>query len=202
LSGVAEIVDGDTLRVGATTVRLSGIDAPEVGQACERRAGRPWRCDEAATDMLAELADLQRIECDVEGSDQYGRMIATCFVDGENLNAALVEAGLAWAFVRYADTFVAAEAAARRAQLGVWRDGSTPTPPWEYRANRWARAAAASPREGCPIKGNISARGEKIYHTPWSPWYERTTIDTRAGERFFCDEAEAIAAGWRPARSR
>ena len=27
-------------------------------------------------------------------------------------------------------------------------------------------------------------------------------IDTAKGERWFCDEAEAIAADWRPARSR
>ena len=54
-----------------------------------------------------------------------------------------------------------------------------------------------------PIKGNVSARsGERIYHTPWSVSYERTVLDESKGERWFCDEAETIAAGWRPARSR
>ncbi len=75
--------------------------------------------------------------------------------------------------------------------------------PWTYRENRWARAATASPRPGCPIKGNISVgSGEHIYHTPWSANYDRTVIDEAKGERWFCNEAEAIAAGWRPARSR
>lgn len=44
---------------------------------------------------------------------------------------------------------------------------------------------------------NVNRTGERIYHTPWSPWYDRTQIDETAGERWFCDEAEAIAAGWR-----
>jgi hypothetical protein len=60
----------------------------------------------------------------------------------------------------------------------------------------------ASPHRGCPIKGNINDEGEHIYHTPWSPWYSRTKINETKGERWFCDEAEAMAAGWRPARFR
>ena len=40
--------------------------------------------------------------------------------------------------------------------------------------------------------------GERVYHTPESPWYDRTEIDTDAGERWFCTEQEAQAAGWRP----
>ncbi len=54
----------------------------------------------------------------------------------------------------------------------------------------------------CPIKGNISKTGERIYHTPWSPWYSRTKINEATGERWFCDESEAAAAGWRAARFR
>ena len=44
--------------------------------------------------------------------------------------------------------------------------------------------------------------GEQVYHTPDSPWYERTEIDTEAGERWFCTEREAQAAGWRAPRQR
>ena len=48
------------------------------------------------------------------------------------------------------------------------------------------------------IKGNIGSSGDKIYHTPESPFYSRTIIDEEAGERLFCTEEEAIEAGWRP----
>ena len=48
-----------------------------------------------------------------------------------------------------------------------------------------------------PIKGNINAKGEKIYHARWSKHYARTKIDESKGERWFFTEAEAKAAGWR-----
>lgn len=48
------------------------------------------------------------------------------------------------------------------------------------------------------IKGNISYRtGVKIYHAPWDNDYNRTVIDTSAGERWFCTTKDAEAAGWR-----
>ena len=47
-----------------------------------------------------------------------------------------------------------------------------------------------------PNKTNISKSG-KIYHIPGSPWYEKTKINTDKGERWFCTEEEAKAAGWR-----
>ena len=50
----------------------------------------------------------------------------------------------------------------------------------------------------CDIKGNISYNtGEKIYHVPGQQYYSRTKINTSYGERWFCTEAEARAAGWR-----
>ena len=48
----------------------------------------------------------------------------------------------------------------------------------------------------CNIKGNISS-GNRIYHTPESPWYARTTIDEESGERWFCTASEAEQEGWR-----
>lgn len=53
---------------------------------------------------------------------------------------------------------------------------------------------------GCDIKGNINGKGERIYHLPGSPSYADTRISTAKGERWFCSEPEAQAAGWRAAR--
>lgn len=53
---------------------------------------------------------------------------------------------------------------------------------------------------GCLIKGNINSKGVRIYHAPGkSRWYTRTCIN-RPGERWFCSEQEARAAGWRAPR--
>ena len=58
-------------------------------------------------------------------------------------------------------------------------------------------AAQAPPAKSCQIKGNINAQGVRIYHPPGCRYYNDTVIDPNRGERWFCSEAEAVAAGWR-----
>lgn len=205
LSGPARVVDGDTLDIAGRRVRLEGIDAPETGQRCPGRyAGGllgPWRCGQAATSELARLVGAKEIACEAHETDKYDRLIATCFVDGLDINAEMVRSGYAWAFVKYSRTYEKHEADARRRKAGIWASSAAPQPAWEYRSRRWATAEPVAP-EGCAIKGNVSADGERIYHTPWSPWYDKVRVSERNGERWFCDEAEALAAGWRAARGR
>lgn len=70
-----------------------------------------------------------------------------------------------------------------------------------YQQTHPTKKAIASHASGpCTIKGNINRNGERIYHTPASRWYERTVIDESKGERWFCSEEVAQAAGWRSAR--
>jgi endonuclease YncB( thermonuclease family) len=196
----ALVVDGDTIDVGAERIRIHGIDAPEVAQRCANGRGGTWACGERAAERMAELVEASPVSCAPKSRDQYGRIVAVCRARGVDVGKALVREGLAWAFRRYSEDYAAQEDEAKRARRGVWR--AETEPPWLYRAHRWDRAAAASPSPGCPIKGNVSRQGELIYHTPWSPWYDRTVVDEALGERWFCDEAEAAAAGWRSARWR
>lgn len=187
------VIDGDTLQIGETIYRLHGIDAPEYGQKCETNSSKTWPCGKKSTELLQSLTNGQNVTCDNRGSDGYGRIIGVCNVDETDLNSEMVAAGLAWAFVRYADDYVLVERTARAGYLGVWQ-AETQTP-WDFRSSRWNTASQGAP-EGCPIKGNISKNG-RIYHAPWSPWYSRTKINLSKGERWFCNEAEAKAAGWR-----
>jgi hypothetical protein len=60
------------------------------------------------------------------------------------------------------------------------------------------------PREwydpGCNLKGNISiGSGERIFHVPGQSDYDSTNIRRDYGERWFCSEEDARAAGWRKA---
>ncbi|MEM1371568.1 MAG: thermonuclease family protein [Pseudomonadota bacterium] len=226
--GSARVVDGDTIDVAGQRVRLEGIDAPESAQRCLRQpptqnrqhananladadagpaddaarlpavaAAEAWRCGHAATRLLHNLIGVQDVVCRGTSYDRRNRLIGRCWAGARDLNAAIVANGLAWAFRKYSQTFIEHEARARTAGLGVWQVAD-PTPPWTFRAQRWAPAAQKAPA-GCPIKGNISARG-RVYHTPWSAHYARTRISPSRGERWFCSEAEALAAGWRAPR--
>jgi endonuclease YncB( thermonuclease family) len=195
LAGAAVVVDGDTIEIGGQRIRLEGIDAPETAQTCERSSGGPWPCGIEATRALRALLVNADVACDSGGHDKYGRVLATCFADGKDINATMVRTGNAWAFVKYSATYLAEQKTAQASKLGVWE--GTAVAPWEYRHSGWQAAEVTAPN-GCAIKGNIS-HGNQIYHMPWSPWYDKVKIDTNRGERWFCSEAEAEAAGWRAA---
>ncbi|MFY9292842.1 MAG: hypothetical protein WAP03_19425 [Methylorubrum rhodinum] len=85
------------------------------------------------------------------------------------------------------------------------------TPPWDWRKGARSgpegqigvSAAPAPPAASLGTyanKGNISRGGERIYHLPGTRDYARTQISPKAGERMFCSEDEAGAAGWRAPR--
>lgn len=192
-AGQAIVVDGDTLEIDGIKYRLHGIDTPEAGQKCSKSGGGTWRCGDAATATLISLTTGKDVICDDRGQDDFKRTISVCKVDGTDINAKMVSLGYAWAFRKFSNDYVSAEDEARSKQLGVWQ-APTQTAE-EFRAAKWEVAKQVSPT-GCPIKGNISKNG-RIYHPPWSPWYNRTKISLNKGERWFCSEAEALQAGWR-----
>ena len=193
LDGPVRVIDGDTLEISGERVRLFGIDAPEHDQRCTDAAGRPWACGTRATEALRDLVQGRAVRCSGEEQDRYGRLVARCTVAGRDLGAAMVRDGMAFAYRRYSLDYVAEEGRAKAARRGIWAGAAEN--PAEVRAG--ARPVQAAPK-GCAIKGNISSRG-RIYHLPDDRSYARTRINTATGERWFCTEAAARAAGWRHA---
>lgn len=194
VSGPARIIDGDTLVIRETIIRLHGIDAAETGQRCVGEGRKILRPGKDAIQILQGLAE-GGVSCAGSQWDDYGRLVAVCrSTKGEDINRRLVADGWAWAFVKYSSDYVQEEASARSRHLGVWAMACET--PWNFRHKRWEVAVQKAP-EGCPIKGNISENG-RIYHVPWSRDYIKTRIDTAKGERWFCSEKDALAAGWRP----
>ena len=122
------MTDGDTIKLGGTTYRLWGIDAPETKQVCADGlpAGR------IAADYLAGLAQGRSVECEAKTKDRYGRTVALCRADGRDLGADMVSAGMALAFVRYSRDYAELEAAAKSAGLGVHAHDCVAA--WEWRA--------------------------------------------------------------------
>ena len=199
----ARVKDGDTLRLGVRDVRLFGMDAPESRQMCARADGTPWPCGRAAALRLAELVAAGPVRCRPQDQDRYGRVVAICSAGGVDLGAQLVAEGLARAYTRYSDAYAGLEEQARTSGLGLWQGAADA--PWDYRAaapddGGFRPAAGVAPNPDCVIKGNISASGARIYHLPGGPGYASTRIDTARGEAWFCDEAAARAAGFRPPR--
>lgn len=197
-AGGVRVVDGDTLELKGEKIRLLYIDAPEHGQRCTTREGRGYDCGAAATKALRKLVSRGRVVCRGSERDQYGRLLAHCAVDGQDIGAALVAGGYAVAYREYGDEYLDQELDAAKAGRGLWAGGFEL--PSEYRRAMRAATAQKAPDPGCRIKGNISRSGARIYHRPGDGSYQATRIDTGKGERWFCDEAEARRAGWRPPR--
>lgn len=86
---VVAVLDGDTIDVlidrQPVRVRLAQIDAPEKRQAFGTRARQ----------ALASMVFQQSVKVADAGRDRYGRVLGTVFVSGKNINAAMVEQGMA-----------------------------------------------------------------------------------------------------------
>lgn len=137
LSGrVADVKDGDTIvvedRVGQfLTVRFNGIDAPESNQSYGREA----------RDFLRGLLTGRSVQVEIVKMDRYGRYVGKVMLDdGADVGLAMIRAGLAWWYERYAReqsradraAYASAEQEARRRRLGLWQD-ERPIAPWDYR---------------------------------------------------------------------
>ncbi len=133
VTGVASVIDGDTLEIHGQRIRFHGIDAPESGQVC-RLAGTPWQCGKDAAHALAEKIARRPVTCEDLGRDRYDRIIARCTVAGEDLEEWMVTNGWAAAYRRYSLDYVEEEAAAQAAQRGIW--ASEFVKPWEWRQGK------------------------------------------------------------------
>jgi len=216
IEGTARAIDGDTLDMTGTRIRLVHIDAPETRQGCERD-GELWACGTAASAALAEMIEAQPIACRAIERDVYGRQVALCRTKLFDLGEEMIRRGMAIAAPGAPEDYRAAQALAKRRKAGIWTSDFTLPSAW-----RAAHAPAPSPppqqadararkqqgsgaghseriyrsERGCLIKGNRNRRGEWIYHLPGRPYYDRTKP-----EEIFCTESEARAAGYRRSRA-
>ena len=139
--GRAWIVDGDTIHVAGSRIRLEGIDAPEKDQSCVDADRKAWLCGQAATRQLRERTRGQILTCAPRAIDRYGRVVATCSLpDGTDLGAWLVRHG--WALASgFSRVYASDEADAKAQMRGIWAGSFVA--PWE-----WRRRNASDPRRG------------------------------------------------------
>ncbi len=201
ITGIVRVKDADTIEVAGQSIRLHAIDAPEVKQRCGGSGQPVWACGEWSKAQAKARFEGRQARCEKRDTDRYGRIVARCFVDGQDMAQVLVRDGLAFAYRKYGWDYDLDEK--RAAISGQGLHGTGIVEPAEFRANgrdaraKWSLLAAP---KGRVIKGNVSSSGERIFHSPGQDWYNVTTIRSDKGERWFCSHSEAIAAGWRAAK--
>ena len=139
ISGIAKVIDGDTIKINKKKIRLFGIDAPEKKQKCRK----PWLtlsfltfhkdypCGEISTLKLKNKINDKFITCKSKNLDRYKRFIAECFKDKTNINKWMVRNGYAVAYKKYSKKYLASENFAKDNEMGLWI-GSFQMP-WEWR---------------------------------------------------------------------
>lgn len=211
--GAAHFVDADTLDIAGVRVRVHGIDAPERAETCTRADGAVWACGAWATEQARARFQGARLVCRDLGERTHGRVVAQCLHRDGDIALTLVRAGIVMACPRYALQqphslgYLDAEKEAAFARAGLHAGPLNPRAGFCAVPGAGSGAATGVALRGddapahrdCAIKGNVNARGDRIYHMPGQRDYAATVI-SGPDERMFCSEAEARAAGWRPAQ--
>lgn len=131
ISGQPRVVDGDTLVIDGTRIRLYGIDAPETRQTCQHD-DVDWLCGQEASKALREYMGGADLRCEREDTDRYGRMVAKCYrPDRTDIGEWMVSSGWALAYRQYSKDYVDEEATAKAAERGLWAGEFIE--PWEWR---------------------------------------------------------------------
>lgn len=137
LIGQASVIDGDTIEIHGSRIRLWGIDAPESSQLCRNDDSNLYQCGRSAATAIAGLlwAIKRPVSCTPVDRDRYGRTVAMCSLGtpGPDLGQWLVANGHALDWPKYSKgKYEDAQRGAEKANRGIWAGSFVE--PWKYRA--------------------------------------------------------------------
>jgi endonuclease YncB( thermonuclease family) len=125
---IIRLKDADTYVVlyngKSITIRIENIDAPELEQYYGLQA----------KDSVSNLIYGKTVSIKIDGTDIYGRSLASITYNGHRLDSILVCKGWAWFYPKYSHDYQLSiyEDAAKAKSLGLW-SCATSIPPWEWR---------------------------------------------------------------------
>ena len=133
VSGIAKILDGDTITINSNKIRLLDIDAPEWNQTCTNSHNQQYHCGIISKNKLKELTKNKIIKCIIFGYDYYNRLLGRCYHHSLDLNKAMVVTG--WAIIGNSYSNYRQEMLdAKKARRGIWQ-GEFITPR-QFRKNK------------------------------------------------------------------
>ena len=142
ISGNAQIIDGDTIKINSKKIRLHGIDAPEFKQKCKKpyltiiffTFTKDYPCGKISTQKLQKKINNKVITCKILDIDRYKRLIGECYKRNLNLNSWLVSNGYAVAYRKYSKKYISNEINAKKEKKGIWQGKFEM--PWEFRRKK------------------------------------------------------------------
>lgn len=215
---VVDVIDGATIdvKIDGQVRRIAylGLSVPEGGMTREQAI--------EFNRFMVKGRTVQLERGSVE-TDLRGNLLRYAYVDGEMVNLALVANGYAVvsdfpSAFKYQASFLQAEESAKANLQGIWRQANPATgrdnpqsPPGQQGAPTQTPELfstlpppPASSARRCDFSGTAEPvikgpqTGKFIYLVPESQTYLTTSINEAQGDRWFCTELEAVAAGWSP----
>jgi len=129
--GWPRVIDGDSIVINKESIRLHGIDAPEIKQICKKKNNTPYMCGVIAKDTLKNFIEREssgitrkKVYCYYSERDRYKRIIGKCYVGKDskfNLNNAMVFTGQAVAYTKYSKDYIEAQNKAKKMGVGIWQ---------------------------------------------------------------------------------
>ena len=168
---VVSVADGDTITIldankRQTKIRFHGIDTPETGQPFGTQAKR----------FTSAKTFGKTVSVIVKDKDSYGRTVGVVMAGNENVNLALVRAGLAWWYQRYAPndkSLQSAEQTARKARRGMWSQPS-PVAPWDWRRGSRPTRSSSATNAHQTIAGYWLTASSSKRHNSTCRYYQKT----------------------------
>ncbi len=120
VTGTGQAEEGDILAVGGRTLRLYGIDAPELGQNCRDRRGRLYDCGAAARNVLTRFVTGRALACEVYANTIDGLETGRCFAGDTDIGGLMVQSGWAFSYRAFSHRYEAAEGQAQAHRRGFW----------------------------------------------------------------------------------
>lgn len=177
-NSVTEVIDGDTFLIGTgDRIRLLDVNAPETGLCGS----------EEAKTFLSGLVNGKVVRISEEKRDTYGRRMGLVYAGNVFVNEEILKAG--WARPDYtknsqSERLRLASNQASKNKAGVY--------------NLCTKSDDGPPDPECVIKGNTDrGTGAHYYHLPFCRHYKQIVMNLDLGDKWFCTEKEASAAGFR-----
>lgn len=136
ISGRASVIDGDTIDIHGSRIRIWGIDAPESNQLCSNANGQDYLCGQKASLALADwLNKSQPIQCEIQYKDKYERFVAKCMrADKQDIGKYMVGKGFALDWPRYSKGYYnKVQESTKQKKIGMWQGHFIE--PWQWRWN-------------------------------------------------------------------
>lgn len=114
-----KVVDGDSLEIGTSRIRLTGIDAPEYHQYCKNAKHRQYPCGKKSLEYLRSLIQNNSVVCKIHQKDRYDRYLCTCYTGNVDINAEMVRSGNAVIYMK--SPYSTEQQEAKSSKRGIWQ---------------------------------------------------------------------------------